>query len=945
MSKNQYRTSKSKLEKTPCPYCNQYDGTIQNLRRHIEDKHPGKPYKRKGESDILESFSKQQKKKENPSFLSPNLSPGQYSGPSPSYVSPPLKPGLFHDPVQSTHGQSDDKVDISISEVMEKLKDMEKKTDNALIGIKEAVEDIKVKIDEKPTVNKPKVVLPENVPPTDTRLSLMDQCYSCEDIIENFVEIEERSRKNPGGTVQMFLVCMICNPSNAPLPQSKENGRFDYIEFSLDSEGKMTKEFRNLKVAIKRHMKYQQNHLQQLKQVSIKEEKEKIKMQRNYEIGMRCGRIAYSGFKKGSSYRTFETNVLLAVQNGLDMGEINNSKNFPEKFLPHVTKEVNKLVGEFFQNRLKQTGFLPAMNIQADKGTNVHRSRQFTTAVVVVPDSENLLVNIYLGQPVVKDHTAVGLASSIRGEIERNFIKSEQIEGFSGDGQYIKWNVPQILQTQMNLSHTFIASWDPLHRSGVVDTHIRKDSKFFWMVDVQNLCKSIYTKFNWGKNYEHLIEVCEELEVRMAKLANFSTTRFSNSIKNVTINVRKDFKAIIKCLHDIVKDLKDKPSTENNTKCEDAERILKAIENKQFVLYLSGISDLYEIFGEVANVCQTVDLLPHERYDITVAIIEKFKKMNDCIKHDKCVEISKKESNSKLKDAETINCLWPRYHSDLNTLQKSQKYMDHILPLNYPSKSKETRSFKQDEAARLTKDFYESVEVNLKVLNERLYNDLKKEMFTEDVKTKIDIVREVCDVASMAVDVKSKGAVLVGLNRAENFVKSVRLVTNTLDGITKTEIKDSFKKFLVKLEVHVQNIAVEKLDSKLLIKNFLKSDKKLYEEVEVIMHCFSVAAVKLSVESSVESLVSRYEKHFDKTRQLTEEHAKEEMIIAENGPILVRADPLIKRALDSHFKEHNNQQHGRWHFTMSENIKTHIQESKVIKKLKNERSKLPFMEN
>ena len=71
------------------------------------------------------------------------------------------------------------------------------------------------------------------------------------------------------------------------------------------------------------------------------------------------------------------------------------------------------------------------------------------------------------------------------------------------------------------------------------------------MADIQNLCKSIYSKFNWGKNYEHLIEVCEELEVRMAKLANFSTTRFSNSIKNVTINVRKDFKAIIKCLHDI----------------------------------------------------------------------------------------------------------------------------------------------------------------------------------------------------------------------------------------------------------------------------------------------------------------------------------------------------------------------------------------------------------
>ena len=125
-------------------------------------------------------------------------------------------------------------------------------------------------------------------------------------------------------------------------------------------------------------------------------------------------------------------------------------------------------------------------------------------------------------------------------------------------------------------------------------------------------------------------------------------------------------------------------------------------------------------------------------------------------------------------------------------------------------------------------------------------------------------------MASMAVEVKSNGAALVGLRRAENFVKSVRLITNTLDGIEKTEIKDSLKKFLLKLEEHVKDIAVEKLDSKLLIKDYLRSDKKLYEKVEVIIHCFSAAAVKLSVESSVESLVSRYEKQFDKTRQFTE---------------------------------------------------------------------------
>ena len=42
-----YRTSKSKVEKAECPYCDQYTGLSQNLRRHITDKHPGKSFKRK----------------------------------------------------------------------------------------------------------------------------------------------------------------------------------------------------------------------------------------------------------------------------------------------------------------------------------------------------------------------------------------------------------------------------------------------------------------------------------------------------------------------------------------------------------------------------------------------------------------------------------------------------------------------------------------------------------------------------------------------------------------------------------------------------------------------------------------------------------------------------------------------------------------------------------
>ena len=91
------------------------------------------------------------------------------------------------------------------------------------------------------------------------------------------------------------------------------------------------------------------------------------------------------------------------------------------------------------------------------------------------------------------------------------------------------------------------------------------------------------------------------------------------------------------------------------------------------------------------------------------------------------------------------------------------------------------------------------------------------------------------------------------------------------------------------------------IDSKSLLMQFLK-DEKLYSGVELILHCIATAAVKVSVESVVESLVSRYEVHFDASRQLDEDHALQEMEIAENGPEFVDADYVIRNAMDRYLE-------------------------------------------
>ena len=105
---------------------------------------------------------------------------------------------------------------------------------------------------------------------------------------------------------------------------------------------------------------------------------------RNHEVGIRCARICYDNFKNGKSVRSYEEEVVKAVLNGSDMGDLNHSKRFPEKYRPYVAEEVKSRKVQFLSTRLPQTGFLPALCLQADKGTTVHNTRQFTTAAIVV---------------------------------------------------------------------------------------------------------------------------------------------------------------------------------------------------------------------------------------------------------------------------------------------------------------------------------------------------------------------------------------------------------------------------------------------------------------------------------------------------------------------------------------------------------------------------------
>ena len=46
--------------------------------------------------------------------------------------------------------------------------------------------------------------------------------------------------------------------------------------------------------------------------------------------------------------------------------------------------------------------------------------------------------------------------------------------------------------------------------------------------------------------------------------------------------------------------------------------------------------DIYEVFCEMAHVCQTVNLLPHERYDITMGVVDNLQNLANCMWYEIC---------------------------------------------------------------------------------------------------------------------------------------------------------------------------------------------------------------------------------------------------------------------------------------------------------------------
>ena len=101
----------------------------------------------------------------------------------------------------------------------------------------------------------------------------------------------------------------------------------------------------------------------------------------------------------------------------------------------------------------------------------------------------------------------------------------------------------------------------------------------------------IYTTLNWGKNYEHFLQRCADLDIEMKKLTNFQ-------MRFLLFIIRVDYKAVVRqSLREIVSSKQNRINADDRGKAEKANILSRLINSWVFTLCLSGFANLYDNFG------------------------------------------------------------------------------------------------------------------------------------------------------------------------------------------------------------------------------------------------------------------------------------------------------------------------------------------------------------
>ena len=568
----------------------------------------------------------------------------------------------------------------------------------------------------------------------------------------------------------------------------------------------------------------------------------------------------------------------------------------------------------------------------------------------MIPDAEEVIQCIFLGAPIVRiediedeveinPHTGLGIANNIWKVSSKFGIVSENYIGCAFDGQYHHLNVPHHLNELFGFEgFKKPADWDPMHKAGLVDTHIRKNLDFSWLNDITLTLADGFKLINYGKEFEHFIDVAEKLRQDPAFLDKvsssvplfYSKTKFANHCFKVYMQFYKDYPALVATFDETHMQLRDGTSQEKE-KSKKAGVIKNKVMCKTFAIGLCGICDIYGVFSSIVNLLQKINMLPHVKFEKFEQLVKKMEAMSrSTANHSNCEE----------------KCSWPLLHENINKILNENIFRGIHLYNDNLGRNSRKRSldefFDKDKLSSSDTDLDIS---KLQKLSEAISEKLYTDVYRTDEKSMITTLKLLCDIKGLKMKVDKRGVLLVYGITVDKFLKSAHRVSTNLDEIPESHLLSQYRTFLETLENVQRDESMESID---YLKLFVDAKKELFKGCEIIIHIICTGAIYFSCESILESYVSMHEHKIDKYRagRLHEEPHSQELTVYINGPPVSKCGNIVKNAMNQYW---HNKTFGKntkeWHFTrQSDNVKNYTV-SKVVDRIQANESRLPFLIN
>ena len=251
-----------------------------------------------------------------------------------------------------------------------------------------------------------------------------------------------------------FMKCQICsswsNPNSAKSLGIHLVEGSEYSVFEKGIKHTMSQEFSNLKRTLIKHISCQ-THQTSLKQEDDHNRKNK-QLKKSISHSMR--QMAYFTLKCKLPFNQFENYCATNVSCGLEIGNINHSRTFIQKYLSLINDELIKKTLDWFD---EQTDITVTLDIGTECGVPL-------LAVLFISNKKSKLVDIVpvTSKKGVDIASACFEACQMKGFISKEKLK-EKIVGVTGDGAFAKGNAPFKDTMELLFDKKLVFRWDLLH--------------------------------------------------------------------------------------------------------------------------------------------------------------------------------------------------------------------------------------------------------------------------------------------------------------------------------------------------------------------------------------------------------------------------------------------------------------------------------------------------